>query len=202
MKIVKNFFYNAGNFLRQETKKHSLFRFIIVLLILAAYYIYAQQRFGYKGGFAVTILTWSFFVLSTPIADAGFILAFPVRLVSGIRMVKTQIFAYFVAIAVNFVAIYHYSYLYDRTIILRLSRQIITHLFPYYWLIIALSAIGTFFSIYFGDELMDISKRKEITKYHKHFAKYRFVLFIFIIVFTVILYDFLLENIGIRIPLI
>ena len=199
--ILKKSFSEIKEFFTEETKKHSLFRFLLLILVLAGYYLYASQKFGAKGGAAITILTWSFFVLSTPIADAGFVLAFPIRLVFGVRMVKTQIIAYFFAIAANIIALAYFPYIYGKTLILALSKQIITKPFPY-WGIIIISALGTFFSIYFGDELMDISTKKDAKKYHKHFNKYRIIVFLFIVFFTIILYKFLISSLNIAVPLI
>ncbi len=188
-------------FLKTETKKHALLRFAFLILSLIGYFLYVASKFGTSNGILVTILTWSFFVFCTPIADAGFLLAFPVRLFLGIRMVYTQVFAYGVALVINIFTLLFLPSIYARTMLLRLFRQILTTPWPY-WSIIILSLIGTFASIYFGDELMDVSCHKERKKYHKHLNKYKLLVFIFIVVFTAILYDFLLYQIGIQVPLL
>ena len=188
-------------FFKAETKKHALVRFLLLFLILALYYIYISHRLGTKDGILVTILTWTFFIFCTPIADAGFVLAFPVRLVIGVRMLYTQIFAYFLAFVIDILVLARNPSAYNKTLLLKLFRQILTRPWPY-WIIIFLSLLGTFASIYFGDELMDVSCHKDRVQYHRHINKYKILVFIFLIVFTIVLYDFLLHQMNIRIPLI
>jgi len=89
---------------------------------------------------------------------------------------------------------------YNSTIILKLFYHILSQPFPF-WGIMILSLIGTLFSIYFGDEMVDVSSHKQRKKYHKHFNKYKVIILIFIITVTITLYRFLLEKLGVRIPL-
>ena len=42
------------------------------------YFVYLVYEYGIEDGGMVTLLTWSFFVLCTPVADAGFLLDFPI----------------------------------------------------------------------------------------------------------------------------
>ena len=190
---IKDFFHH-------ETKKHSLVKFIGLLTIVISYFVYVSMKLGTKEGLFVTILTWSFFIFCTPIADAGFILAFPIRLLMGTRMMYTQIASFFVALFINLYAFFLTPKAYESTIILKLFYQIISHPFPY-WGIILLSILGTILSIYFGDELIDVSTHKERKKFRKHMTKYQIIISIFLIAATIILYDFLLKNLGINIPL-
>lgn len=73
--------------LKHETKKHTLRKFILVFLVLITYFLITSLKIGFREGISITLLTWSFFVLSTPIADAGFLLDFPIRLITKLRMV-------------------------------------------------------------------------------------------------------------------
>ena len=57
--------------------------------------------------------------------------------------------------------------------------------------------IGTFLSIYFGDEMIDVVKHEEREKYHKHKHKYYFVFMLFLIVVVILVYDWLLNRMGI-----
>ena len=65
---------------KHHTKREVLFKFLILLGILLAYASLVVWQYGLKDGGMITLLTWSFFVLCTPIADAGFLLDFPLRL--------------------------------------------------------------------------------------------------------------------------
>lgn len=148
----------------------------------------------------MTILTWSFFVFCTPIADAGFILAFPVRLLAGIRMLYTQIASYIIAFFIVMLTLAYSSEIYQTTLILKLFNTILLNPYPY-WIIMLLSLAGTLFSIYFGDELIDVARHKDRKKYHRHLNKYKIILTLFIIAATVTIYYFLLNQMGINIPL-
>jgi len=183
-----------------ETKKHAFFRYLLLILILIAYLWYTIHQFGAEDGLLVTFLTWSFFVFCTPIADAGFLVDFPARLLIKVRMIHSEIFVWSVAIILNVTVILTNPKIYSSTILLQLFHKILTNPIPY-WGIILLSVIGTFFSIYFGDELMDVARHKDRVKYRKHINKYRILVFIFIIVMTIVIYNFLLKSIGVNLPL-
>ncbi len=189
-----------SEFLSHKTKKSSLIRFIGLIIIILSYLIFMSAKFGTETGIFATILTWSFFVFCTPIADAGFLLAFPVRIVTGIRMIYTQLFSYVLAIGINIYAFFHVSSIYDKTIILRLFHSILSKPYPF-WGIIIISLVGTLLSIYFGDEMIDVSTHDQRKKYKKHLKKYKIIVFVFLIIFTIVLYNFLLKKLGVVIPL-
>jgi hypothetical protein len=150
-------------------------------------------------GFAVSLLTWSFFVLCTPIADGGFILAFPIRLLFGLRMSVTQIVLWFVAIGLNVFMLNSASGTYDLTFQTRLLMHILTTPYPY-WGILILSAAGTLLSIYFGDEMMDVTSHKDRVMHHRHGLKYRTVLVLGLGILTVVSYYYLLDSLNIVLP--
>lgn len=184
-----------------ETKRHNLLRYALLLLFLGVYLIYTINEFGLEAGIWATALTWSFFIFCTPIADAGFILAFPVRLLVGWRMIYTQAASIFLALFVSLYALFLKTEIFEKTLILKLFRKILTTPWPY-WSIIALSLSGTVFSILFADELFDVSSHSERAKYHRHINKHKLVVSFFIFIFTILLYNFLLHHIGIEIPLV
>lgn len=189
-----------SDFKKHETKKYSLLRFISLFLIVGGYFVYISIKLGTKTGLFVTALTWSFFIFCTPIADAGFLVAFPVRLIAGIRMIHTQIIAFFVAFFLDLFAFLNKPEIFNKTLILKLFYQIIVHPFPL-WGIIILSLLGTILSIYFGDELIDVSTHKQREKYHKHLNKFKLIITTFLILATIVLYKFLLKTVGLKIPL-
>jgi hypothetical protein len=86
MKSVKAL---SGN--GQKMKKHSSFaRFMVLVAVLVGYLLFAVHQFGLSNGILVAALSWSFFVFCTPIADAGFMLDFPIRLITGLRMLVIE----------------------------------------------------------------------------------------------------------------
>jgi len=184
----------------KETKKHTLVRYFLLLTFIVIYVYYTINEFGFNNGIFVSALTWSFFVFCTPIADAGFILAFPIRVLIGVRMVYTQITSFLLALFFTLGAIIYNPMIFQNTLILKLYHQILYNPYPN-WIIIVLSLFGTFFSIYFGDELMDVSAHKERSLYHQHKSKHKIIISLSIFVLTIIVYNFLLHQIGIEIPL-
>ncbi len=195
--IIKKTKFN----LKHETKKHTLRKFILVLLILIAYLTITSIKLGFKEGISITLLTWSFFVFCTPVADAGFLIDFPIRLITRFRMVYSEMIVWSIAVIINLIYFITNSQIYNSTIILALFKQILTNPWPY-WIIIILSGLGTFLSIIFADELMDVSKHHERKKYHKHISKYQLIIFAFIIIIIIVIYYFLIKQLGLSIPLI
>jgi hypothetical protein len=184
---------------KHETHRETLLKFIVLALIFVAYFIYMSWKYDASTGFTVALLSWSFFVLCTPVADGGFILAFPIRLLFGIRMSITQVVLWFVAIALNIFMLISASNAYDLTFLTRLLKHILTVPYPY-WGILILSAAGTLLSIYFGDEMMDVTSHKDRVMHHRHGMKYRTVLVAGLSILTVISYYYLLDSLNIVLP--
>ena len=182
-----------------ETHKETLLKFIALLAILVAYFLYMSWKYDTSTGFTVTVLTWSFFVLCTPIADGGFILAFPIRLLFGIKMSITQVVLWFVAIAINIFLLISSPSAYDLTFLTKLLRHILTVPYPY-WSILIISATGTLLSIYFGDEMMDVTLHKNRELHHRHGLKYRAILVAGLVILTVVSYYYLLNSLNIALP--
>ncbi len=180
-----------------ETKREVLTRFVLVLIIFLLYFAYVSYRFGVGHGLWITLLTWSFFVFCTPVADAGFLLDFPLRVITGIRMIKSEALVWTFVILLNVVTLATHPELYEKTLILSIFYHILTNPVPY-WSIIILSFIGTFLSIYFGDELLDVVYHHERTKYLLHKDKYQVVAFLAIFLLTLAVYNYLLNELGIH----
>lgn len=182
-----------------KTHGESLLKFVALLSIVVGYFLYMSWKYDASTGLGVSILTWSFFVLCTPVADGGFILAFPIRLLFKIKMAYTQIVLWFMAIAINVVYMIASPQTYDLTFISRLLKHILSEPFPY-WSILIISALGTFLSIYFGDEMMDVASHKERDNNHRHGAKYRTLLVLGLGILTVVAYYYLLSSLNVVMP--
>lgn len=191
---------NATKFHRtNETHKETLLKFIALVSILVVYFIYMSWKYDASTGFGVTLLTWSFFVLCTPVADGGFILAFPIRLLFNIKMSITQVVLWFVALGINVFMLQMMPETYDLTFLGKLLKHILSEPYPY-WSILIISASGTFLSIFFGDEMMDVVSHKERTLSHRHGFKYRTVLVLGFAILTIIAYYYLLSSLNITLP--
>jgi hypothetical protein len=172
-----------------------LLKFLLLCILLFSYFVYLVYQYDLLTGGIAALITWSFFVLCTPIADAGFLLDFPLRLLFGIRMVLSEIVVWIIAISINAVSLIYFREIYKTTILTQLMQSILTTPFPY-WVIIFLSGIGTFLSIRFGDELMDVLHHKDRSFFHSHQFKYEIVLFVFFLVVIFAYYE-LISTLGI-----
>jgi uncharacterized membrane protein len=185
--------------IKHETHRETLLKFIALALILVGYFAYMSWKYDASTGFSVSLLTWSFFVLCTPIADGGFILAFPIRLLFGIKMSITQVVLWFVAIFINIFMLASGSGSYDLTFLTRLLKHILDTPYPY-WSILILSAAGTLLSIYFGDEMMDVTSHEDRELHHRHGLIYRAVLVAGLGTLTIVSYYYLLSGLNIVLP--
>ncbi len=182
---------------KHETKRHVLIKFLIVAFIFAAYLVIMSFMHGLENGILISLVTWSFFVFCTPIAAAGFLIDFPIRMMTNIRMVQSEVMVWVIAAIINIYALLFAVEIYDKVILLNLFKQILLVPIPF-WGIIVLSAGGTFLSVYFGDELLDIKKHKDRKKHMTHKKKFWLFLGAFILLIAVLyLYNLLLAELGI-----
>jgi len=162
-------------------QKQTLTKFFLVCALLIGYFAYLSYEYDLLTGGVVALLSWSFFVLCTPIADAGFLLDFPLRLLLGIRMVISEIAVWAIAILLNAISLAYYAEYYETTFLTKLLHRILTNPYPY-WMVIILSGAGTFLSVRFGDELMDVIHHRDRDFFHSHNFKYELILVAFFIV--------------------
>ena len=174
-----------------KIKTLGLKRFILVLAVLVAYAAYAIHSYGVKQGLSVTALTWAFFIFATPIADAGFLLAFPIRLITGLRMLYTQIGVWIAGLFLVAGYLLFSAGTFDKTPLLGLFHKIITMPWPL-GLILVLSAVGTYVSILFDDDVVDIATAKD-KKTRLRDERRRLYYTVLIFAITVVLYVVLLR---------
>lgn len=182
---------------RHETHKQVFYRFCLLLLIIATYTGFLAYHYGFATGGLVSVITWSFFVLCTPVADAGMLLDLPLRLLLKIRMIKSELLVWAMAIGVNIILLTTKPTVYDTTLLTRLFREILTTPYPY-WLVIGLSAMGTFLSVLFADELLDVIKHHERALFHKYQFWLQVIGLIAIFVGLLFLYDLLIHQTGLQ----
>jgi hypothetical protein len=177
-------------------RKQVLFKFVLLCVLLVSYFTYLSFKYGVATGGTASALTWSFFVLCTPIADAGFLLDFPLRLIFGIRMLFSEIAVWTLAITVNVVALLFFAEYYETTKLTMLLQAILTTPYPY-WTIILLSGTGTFLSIRFADELMDVVHHRDRDFFHRHAFKHEILIIVFFVVVIIGYYE-LIVSLGIE----
>jgi len=176
-------------------QRQLLMKFLFLCLFLFGYFAYLSYEYDLLTGGIAAILTWSFFVLCTPIADAGFLLDFPLRLLFGIRMIWSEAVVWIIAMLINIISLNLASDYYQTTIVTKLLHQIIVTPYPF-WGVIILSGAGTFLSIRFGDELMDVIHHRDRDFFHSHHLKHELILIIF---FLTVLFGYyeLMSSLGI-----
>ncbi len=179
----------------RQPKYQVIVKFMLLCLLLAAYFGYLTYEYDLLTGGIAALVTWSFFVLCTPVADAGFLLDLPLRLLFGIRMVLSEIVVWIIAILINVIAMIYFREFYQTTLLTRFMEAIIMTPYPY-WAVVLLSGTGTFLSIRFGDELMDVVHHKDRDFYHNHHFKHEMILFVF---FLTVLFGYyeLISSLGI-----
>ncbi len=179
-----------------KPSKQVFIKFVLLCGILVGYFGYLSYEFGVATGGITALLTWSFFVLCTPVADAGFLLDLPLRLLFGIRMVVSEIAVWVIALGLNAVTLLFAPSYYTTTILTKLLYKIFVTPFPF-WGVILLSGLGTFLSIRFGDELMDVIHHRDRDYFHSHHFKHELILFVF---FLMVLYGYyeLIASVGIE----
>lgn len=176
-------------------KKQLFYKFFLLFLLLLSYFVYVSIQYDFvTGGFA-SLLTWTFFVLCTPIADAGFLLDFPLRLLFGVRMLVSEIIVWTLAISINIVSLNYFVEYYETTKLTALLHVILTTPYPY-WGVVFLSAGGSFLSIRFADELMDVIHHRDRHFFHGNSYKHEIVIIIFFIVVFIGYYE-LIASLGI-----
>lgn len=197
MKLIKSITKNV--YFKHETKRKVLIKFVLLLSILIAYFAFLAFKYGIKDGTSATILTWSFFVFCTPIADAGFLLDFPVRLITKMRMIHSEMIVWTIATLINLYSYFFNQSIYEKTGLLKIFKHVLENPYPF-WSIILLSAAGTYLSIYFGDELIDVIKNKKRKKFEAHKTKHRIIMgaFVLLIIIIVFFYTTLIQKLGIN----
>lgn len=183
-----------------DTKRESLYKYLLLLSVLIAYFGYLSWEYGLATGGMVAALTWSFFVLCTPVADAGFLLDFPVRLITGLKMLYTEIIVWVLAASINIIALTFYPQSYDKTVLTNLFHQILVTPWPY-WGIIVICAAGTFLSVLFGDEMLDVLAHRDKHLEHQHGFKHKIIAMAALFSLIIVLYYELIASLGIEIPM-
>ena len=89
-----------------------------------------------------------------------------------------------IAITINVVSLFYFVEYYQTTKLTKLLLGILTMPYPY-WGVILLSGTGTFLSIRFADELMDVMHHRDREYFHRHGFKHELVIIIFFILILV-----------------
>jgi hypothetical protein len=111
-------------------------------------------------------------------------------------MLISEIVVWVLAIIINIISLLYFPQYYQTTELTKLLHIILTVPVPY-WGVILLSGAGTFLSIQFADELMDVLRHRDRIFFHRHSFKHEIVILLF---FVFILYGYykLIASLGIE----
>ncbi len=192
--------------LKHKVETRDLIKFLLLVAVLAGYFAYLSWKYDLATGGLVSLLTWSFFVLCTPIADAGFLVDFPVRLITGLRMFVSEMIVWTIAISSNLICLNWFADKYETTFLTSLLHKILTNPWPY-WSIIVLCCIGTFLSVGIGDEMMDavsakVKKDKKSKKADAKSSTLKYRVAFMVVLFAGIVWGYyeLIGSLGIKLP--
>jgi len=146
----------------KEVHDHHMERCIFAIVLLLAYLTLAVYKYGAEDGVGITVLTWAFFVLLTPVPFADLILELPLRLVTRAKMVVTHVFVWGAGALIVTTSILMAPDLFQTTTLLSIFYHVIMNPVPY-WSLLFLCGMGTFLSVYIADEIMD-----EVEEHMKH----------------------------------
>lgn len=173
-----------------------IFKFVAGVLILIGYASVVILKYGLKDGLLVTLMTWAFFVMCTPIADAGFLVDFPMRLATGVRMVYSESIVWAIAVLLTIIVATLNPVIFDKTVLLNFFAYILSHPLPY-WGIILLSLLGTFLSLYIGDHVVGYIGDVIHHRHRRHIKLYALIVFASVIALALVLYNYLLWQLGV-----
>jgi hypothetical protein len=171
-------------------KKQLFYKFFLLCVLLVSYFIYLSIQYDFMTGGFASLLTWTFFVLCTPIADAGMLLDFPLRLLFGVRMLISEIAVWALAISINIISLIYFVEYYETTKLTTLLHLVLTNPYPY-WSLVILSAVGTFLSIRFADELMDVIHHRDRGFFHNNSYIHEIIIIVFFISIFIGYYELL-----------
>jgi len=177
---------------------HGSKKYFILLAIIAAYASFVSIKFGIQDGLSVTLLTWAFFVGCTPIADAGFLIDFPVRILLGVKMIFSEMIVWASALLIITYNLILNPDIFSQTTPLRLLLSIINHPWPL-WNIVLVSAIGTFLSVYIGDQVYSMIDARHKHEHIKRLRIKRLILELSAFAFVLALFVRLLSVTGVQI---
>ncbi len=114
-------------------------------------------------------------------------------------MSRTQLVLWFVAIGINVYMLKYSVASYDLSFLTSLLKKILLEPYPY-WSILLISALGAFLSIFFGDEMMDVTMHENREKHNTYKINYRVILVVGLAALTVVAYYHLLNGLNISLP--
>ena len=145
--------------------KFQALKFSITCLLLVWYYGYLVGEFGLAVATQSILLTWTFFILCTPSTNGGIIIDIPFHVITGKRMLYSEIGIWCCALIYNIFMYHFYPAIYFKNPITDLLHQVLSRPWPY-WLIIGICFLGTVYTLLVSDD-----DRCSIQPLHRYISK-------------------------------
>ncbi len=181
---------------RREVHEHHMERAVFAILIVLIYLVLAAQKHGPEQGVGITVLTWAFFVLLTPVPSADLVLEIPLRLFTNYKMVVTHVFVWLVGAAVVVASLLMAPELFKSTTLLAIFYHVLTNPVPY-WSLLFLCGIGTFMSVHIVDEVLEEVEHELKHHHRKHMPALHIVLFALVFIGILLAYNAIISDLGI-----
>lgn len=133
----------------EKNSKLTTLLFIIPVSLLILLFLSFYINHNFTTSLLATLITWSAYVLCIPAYHGKFILGIPYKIITRKKLLYPERILWPAAIIFNFISVYSYNSAYQTTIVTHLFYQIISTPWPQ-WLIILVSALGTFYKSFLG----------------------------------------------------
>ena len=155
--------------------------FVLVFCLFLVYFVFKAVKYGIRQGFNLTVLTWCFFLLGTPVVNSGLLIDVPVKYLFAQKMHHTQLFVSFFGLFLSYCYLYFYKQLFTLTKHTRLLYKMITDPFSIYGILFIICGIGTLISAKLIDIVYDLIVTKSAfpTDADHYFLIYAIVLAVY-----------------------
>lgn len=136
--------------------KKDLLNFVFTLTTFLIYFMYLLFTHGGTLGFHLTILTWCFYLLGTPIISSGLLIDFPVKYFYNKKMEHTQLLVSAMGVIITCIYLFVNPSLFQKTTHTKILYNMFTAPFSKFGLIFVLSFAGTLLSAKLVDQIYNM----------------------------------------------
>ena len=130
-----------------EKEKLHITYFILIIIFLGIIARSFITEYGTLIGLQCTFIFWSFFVLCIPLARGTILFGVPTQLIFNRKHIMPELLCWCIALAGNIASYMITPSVYYKTNFTLLLHTILTNPWPY-WILIALCAFATFFTVF------------------------------------------------------
>jgi hypothetical protein len=187
----------TGRRTKRKLEHNHYERFLFALVLILAYLALTVHKHGISEGIEITVLTWAFFVVLTPVPSAGLIFEVPIRFLTDHKLVTGQFLVWGLAGAVVLPTAILSPEIFQSTSLLALFYHILMNPMPY-WSLIFTCALGTFLCAFIVDEMMDEVDDELHHHHRKHTPLFYLMLLAAVLAGLMLAYDSMLRTLEIH----